>query len=142
MPAGRFEFVAHTADLAVRLRAASLPALFETAAAALVEALTEPAAVRQAENRAIALEAQDANLLLIDWLNELLFLFEVEGFLVAAAQVAIEGSGPLRLVATARGERRDERRHPIKVLVKAATYHGLEIVRREGGYEATVILDI
>lgn len=142
MSASGFEFVAHTADLAVRLRAASLSALFETAAAALLEALTDPSAVRKAESRAIALEGRDANVLLVDWLHELIFLFEVDGFLVADAQVAIEGSDPLRLVATARGEGRDERRHPVKVLVKAATYHGLEIVCREGVYEATVILDI
>jgi SHS2 domain-containing protein len=142
VPPPRFEFVPHTADLAVRLRAASLPSLFETAGAALVEALTDPAAVRPAEERTLSVEAPDADLLLVDWLHELLFLFETEGFLLSDARVTIERHGLLRLTATIWGERRDDSRHPIKVLIKAVTYHGLEIVQRDGGYEVTVIFDL
>jgi SHS2 domain-containing protein len=142
-PGGTFTFVPHTADLAVCLRAASRPGLFETAAAALVEAITDPAAVRAVEERTVVLEGTDLELLLVDWLHELLYLFETEDFLPADTQVAFErDEGPHRLTALVRGELRDESRHPIKVLIKAVTYHGLEIVPRGQGYEATVIFDI
>lgn len=96
--------------------------------------------------------------LLLDWLEELLYVFEVEGLLfreVAAevTQVA-EGEDPAedatpawRLVATARGEPRDLDRHPHKVLVKAVTWHGLHVTPGaprggSGGWTGRVIFDI
>lgn len=142
VPSGQFEFVPHTADIAVRLRADSLPSLFEAAAAAFTEALTDHQAVRAIHSRVVTVDASDADLLLVDWLHELLFLFETERFLVSKAEVSLEEGAPLRLQATVRGERWDEARHHLKVLIKAVTYHGLDIVRREEAYHATIIFDI
>jgi SHS2 domain-containing protein len=86
---GSFEFVSHTADIAVRLRGATREGLFEAAARALTEALTERAAVRAETTRHVELAARELDLLLVDWLDELLFLFEIEGFLVRDSEVAI-----------------------------------------------------
>jgi SHS2 domain-containing protein len=61
---------------------------------------------------------------------------------VRETRTALEHGDRWTLRAEARGESRDPARHGIKVLVKAVTYHGLEIVRTERGYEATVVFDI
>lgn len=145
----KFEFVEHTADIAVRLSAPSVGGLFEAAAAALTETVTDRGAIREVESRDIRLEAAEPDLLLVDWLNELLFLFETERLLVARAAVSLDAEAALRLDARGvslragvHGERHDPARHALKVLVKAVTYHGLAIERAAEGYVATVIFDI
>jgi SHS2 domain-containing protein len=137
-------FLDHTADLAVELTAPTLPALFESALAAFAEALTEPGLVAEREERRFELSSSAADLLLVDWLGELLYAFETDDLLFRSAEIAIQESedGSLLLTAEARGEPRDER-HPIKVLIKAVTYHGLEVARTEdGGFRARVVFDI
>ena len=142
MPGPSFEFVEHTADLAARLRAPTAAGLFEAGAAALTEALTDPARVRPAQSRVIELAAPELDLLLVDWLHELLFLFETEHLLVADCRVELDTGKAPAVRATVRGERHDASRHPLKLLIKAVTYHGLRITHDASGYEATVILDI
>ena len=95
--------------------------------------------------RRFAVEAADAEALLVDWLGDLLYAFEVDSLLFhdAAVEVEEDSDGRFRLAARARGERYDPARHPIKVLVKAATYHGLEVRRDDGGgWHGRVIFDI
>ena len=138
-----FTFVDHTADLAARLTAETLDGLFEAAAAALMDALTVRERIEPREAEPVALAAAEPELLLVDWLNELLFRFEVRGRLVAETSVRVEPRGDgWGLEAETRGEPRDPVRHPIKVLVKAVTYHGLRIERRNGRYETTIVFDI
>jgi SHS2 domain-containing protein len=137
-----FEFIPHTADIAVRLRAASLGGLFESAAAAFTEAVTSRGTVQARQSRAISLDAPETDLLLVDWLEELLFLFETEDLLVARAEAEVDVGARARLRATIHGERRDPARHAVKVLIKAVTYHGLKVERTDEGYAATIIFDI
>jgi SHS2 domain-containing protein len=138
-----FTFVDHTADLAAKLEAPTLDALFAAAAGALTSALTLPERVKPRVTQTIQLDAGDLELLLVDWAAELLYRFDAEGFLVADARVHVEqAAGRWRLDAEVSGETRDPARHPIKVLVKAVTFHGLKIERREGRYVTLLIFDI
>jgi SHS2 domain-containing protein len=137
-----FEFVEHTADIAARLNAPTLAGLFEAAAWAFTEAVTNRGTVRAVMSRTIVLDAPDLELLLVDWLQELLFLFETEELLVAGARVEIAADRPCRLRAIVQGERRDPARHGLKLLIKAVTYHGLQVEQTEEGYVATVVFDI
>ncbi|HUP42546.1 MAG TPA: archease [Thermoanaerobaculia bacterium] len=138
------EFTSHTADVAVELRAASREALFAEALVAFTDTVTDPKRVEPAGEYELEVEARDLESLLVEWLGELVYRFEVDGLLFREAAVAI-GDGPegLRLTARARGESYDEERHPLKVLVKGVTYHELA-VREEagGGWFARVVLDI
>ena len=136
----KYRQLPHTADVGWRIRGDSLPELFENAAAALVATMVDRRTVRRAETREITLESVDRESLLVDWLNRLLYLFDVDGFLGRDFQV--EFSTPERLRAMAWGERFDPQRHPEKTAVKAATYHHLEIVPTAHGWQATVILDL
>lgn len=142
-PRGRrpkYRQLPHTADLGWRIWGESLPELFENAAAALVSTLTDRRSLKLSETREISLESVDREALLVDWLNHLLYLFDVDGFL--GRQFRVELLTNRRLRARVRGEVFDPTRHPEKTAVKAATYHQLQIVREGGGWRATVILDL
>jgi SHS2 domain-containing protein len=136
----KYRQLPHTADLAWRIRGGSLPELFENAAGALVATMTDRRYIRRLEKRAIAVESPDREALLVDWLNRLLYLFDVAGFL--GREFHVTTLTDRRLQATAWGEVFDPERHPEKTAIKAATYHHLEIVRRGDGWRATVILDL
>jgi SHS2 domain-containing protein len=138
-----FTFVDHTADVAARLHGTTLDELFAAAAGALAAILTVPENIRPARSIAITQQASGVELLLVDWVSELLYRFETESFLVASARPRVsEVDGRWRLEADASGEPRDPERHPIKVLVKAVTYHGLQIERRADGYETLLVFDV
>ena len=86
------------------------------------------------------LTAIDLEALLVDWLNHLLYLFDMDGFLGRDFQV--ESLTAERLEARVIGESFDPDRHPELTGVKAATYHQLSIVPVEDGWQATVVLDL
>ncbi|MCL4500574.1 MAG: archease [Deltaproteobacteria bacterium] len=136
----KYRQLSHTADLAWRIWGGDLPELFENAAGAVVATMTDRRYLRRREKREITVESADREALLVDWLNHLLYLFDVAGFLGRDFQVT--ELTDQRLKATAWGERFDPERHPEKTAIKAATYHRLSIVRREDGWQATVILDL
>lgn len=155
-----FSFFDHTGDIGVRLEGRTLDDLFESAAAAFTETITDPATIEPRRPVAITLESSALDLLLVDWLSELLYRFEVEQFLVGAVQAHV-GSNPggngsnaaaakdaatatavPSLQATLVGEPFDASRHAVKVLVKAITYHALEVHQDAHGWHATVVLDI
>jgi len=130
----------HTADLVWRIRGDSLKELYENAAAALVSTLTDRRTLRLRETREITLEAPDREALLVDWLNHLLYLFDIDGFL--GRQFRVLSLTPGSLKAQVRGEIFEPTRHPEKTGVKAATYHHLEIKPKNHEWQATVVLDL
>jgi SHS2 domain-containing protein len=136
-------FFAHTGDLAVRLNGRSLDEVFSAAAASLLEAVTDPGAVRAADEARISLRAEAPDLLLRDFLAELLFDLDARGRLVAEVEAAVTRDvDSWFLEARTRGERLDPARHPVKVLVKGITYHALSVTQSADGWTATVVLDI
>ena len=141
-----YRFFDHTADLAVDLTAPTAGGLFGEALAAFTEAITESERIAERVERRFALSAAALDLLLVDWLGEMLYAFEVEELLFRRAEVEITGGGvaggEVRLSAVAHGEPRDEARHPIKVLIKGITYHGLEVVQEPDGWRGRVVFDI
>jgi SHS2 domain-containing protein len=84
----------------------------------------------------VAVEAPDRGALLIDWLNELIYLAETEGFV--ALEFALSEASDTRLAGRVRGAVLPEP----PVHVKAATFHGLRVAEIDGGIEANVILDV
>jgi SHS2 domain-containing protein len=130
----------HTADLAWRLWGASLPELFENAGRALSATLTDRRYLCRRETREVSLASGDREALLVDWLNHLLYLFDIDGFLGRDFQVL--SLTPERMEAKVWGEKFDPGRHPGKTAVKAATFHQLSIVPVGDGWQATVVLDL
>ena len=134
----------HTADAGVLVTAADREDLFREALRAMTDCITDVRRVRPVRRRTVSVAAADLELLLVEWLGEALYLFEVEGFLAAGAALAIvdRGAAGLRLSGELLGEAHDPARHPHKVAIKAVTYHGLEVRRGDGGWRARVIFDL
>lgn len=132
--------IPHTADLAWRLWGKDLPELFENAGRALSATLTDIRSLRRIETREVSLESSDQEALLVDWLNHLLYLFDIDGFLGRDFQVTALTAEHLE--ARVVGEIFDAYRHRSKTAVKAATFHKLEVVREPDGWRATVVLDL
>jgi SHS2 domain-containing protein len=135
-----YRFLSHTADVGLRIRGETLEALFANAARALTATMVDRRRLRGTLTRDITVEAPDREALLVAWLNHLLYLYDVEGFL--GRDFTITHLTPERLQARAVGDIYDPQRHIARTAVKAATYHHLDITRVPGGWQATVILDL
>jgi SHS2 domain-containing protein len=135
-----FEVFEHTADLGLRIQAADLPSLFAEGARALFSVIvSNPEAIEPCDSLTVAVAGSNLEYLFVDWLDELLFLYESKRFLAATFDVAIEADG---LSATVRGEPCDLERHVLAHEVKAITYHGLRVEKNDDAWLAEVILDI
>lgn len=134
-----FQILDHTADVGIRATGDDLAEAFANAARGMFSIITDLDTIQRSESRRVTVTAPDMEALLVNWLNELLYLFEVEGLLLA--DFAIDSMTQRQLVATCAGERVDPQRHPIKTGVKAATYHGLEVSQAYPCH-VQVILDI
>jgi SHS2 domain-containing protein len=139
-PYKKYRQISHTADIAYRIQGSSLAEIYINAAEALVATMTDRRGLKPREQRDITVEAPDREALLVSWLNQLLYLYDVDGFLGRNFEiVALEDE---RLTGRAHGEVFDPERHESKTAVKAATYHHLELKPRDHGWQATVIFDL
>ncbi|MCS6852072.1 MAG: archease [Gemmataceae bacterium] len=135
-----YETFAHTADLGLRIRAPSLDSLFAEAGEALMSIiLDDPTTIEPREAWQVQIEGDDLAYLLVDWLNALLYRFDVGHRVYRRFQVQVTPGG---LSASAWGEPLDPARHRLQREVKAITYHGLRVEPTEAGWLAEVIVDI
>ena len=135
----RWEHFHHQSDVGVRGRAGTLAGAFEQAALALTAVVTDPAGVACRDAVPIRCTAPDRELLLVDWLNALIYEMAVRRMVFGDFEVAI-GDGVL--TATARGEPVDVARHAPAVEVKGATYAGLRVAREGGGWVVQTVVDV
>jgi len=138
-----YRFFDHTGDIGVDLWAAAPAGLFVAAAGALSETLTNPGGIERRARVTAALGAPDLDLLLADWVGELVYRFDAFGWLTSDADVRVARRGDRWVIdASLDGETRDPERHPLKVLVKAVTYHELRVEQTADGWRARLVLDI
>ena len=134
-----FEVIDHTADIGIIARGKDLPTLFSNAAAGMLSLLIDVDTLRQNITREIMLESEDAESLLVQWLNELLYIIYTEKMVLFKFDIVIDGN---RLTARCAGQELEPEDHRIRREIKAATYHDLEIGQRDGGYRVKIIFDI
>lgn len=134
-----FEFIDHTADVGIVAYGANTGQAFANAAKALFTLIAELGDVAETVYRDIEVTAPDQESLLVTWLNELIYLFDVEHIIFK--RFDISQFDPTHLKAKAYGELVDTTRHKLKIGVKAATYHMLK-VEENNGSRVKVILDI
>ena len=131
----------HTADWAVRIIGRDLPTLFANAGETLFRLIQAPFAAPIEVTRRVQVEGADLEMLLVRWLQELLFWMETEGELYTQFSVQTLslplGADPAHLVATVAGVRGRSDRSPIK----AVTYHGLSVSQTADGWQASVLFD-
>ncbi len=135
-----YETLPHTGDLALLIRGRDLKELFLNGAMGLFSVITDRRRIRKRVQKEVALCAEDRETLLVQWMGELLFLYDARGLLFRS--FSIEEITETSLKALALGEPFEEKRHPLKTQVKAVTYHGIKIEERGGILRARVVLDI
>jgi tRNA nucleotidyltransferase (CCA-adding enzyme) len=138
--APRWEHYEHQADIGVRGFGPTLNAAFEQAAVALTAVVTDPASVVEHEAVSLSCTEEEPDLLLVDWLNAVVFAMATRRMLFHRFAVRIDGD---RLTATAWGEPVEVGRHRPAVEVKGATYTDLAVGRSEGDeWIAQCVVDV
>jgi SHS2 domain-containing protein len=134
----KFEIIEHTADIGIKAYGKTLSEAFANAAYGMFSIIAELDNVHEVETRRVEISADDIEGLLFEWLNSLLYYFDVETLLLKGFDI-IE-FGDTRLAADCYGEKYDASRHRLKTGVKSATYHMLEVDRKSN--RVRVIFDI
>ncbi len=135
----RWEHFSHQADIGVRGFGATPAQAFETAAMALTAVITDPRLVVPRQVVEVECEAPDLELLLVDWLNALIYEMSIRRLLFGRFRVTLQGK---RLQGRAYGEPVDPKRHRPAVEVKGATFTELKVERRDGLWMAQCVVDV
>ncbi|MBT8081417.1 MAG: archease [Gammaproteobacteria bacterium] len=140
MKQSRWEHFGHEADIGLRAVAPTREALFERLGEALTAVITEPDSVRTVETVRISCEAPDDALLLVDWLNALVFEMATRGMLFSEWHVEFDDH---KLDARVVGEKVDRDRHQPVVEVKGATYTALSVRQdSDGNWHGQCVVDV
>jgi len=125
MVAKKYEFVDHTADIAVRAHGCDLDEAFANAATAMFDIITDGASIDTSTEVTVEIEAIDREGLLVQFLSELILIHEVDRLVFTDFEVSISGTGGLKAVC--RGETFSQKKHGGGLHVKGVSYHMMEI---------------
>jgi SHS2 domain-containing protein len=135
-----WEHFPHEADMGIRGIGPTREAAFEGAALALTAVITDPTEVISAQKVSITCQAPDDELLLVDWLNALVYEMATRKMLFGRFEVHFNDHS---LQATAWGEPVEVARHRPAVEVKGATYTELSLKQDEQGrWVAQCVVDV
>jgi len=140
----QYEYLEHTADIKFLAYGKTLEEVFENAALAMFNVIIDTCKVSGETAREVFLKSPDLESLLVDWLSELLYLFEVDEIVFWKFQVneiRHEGS-EYSITASVSGEKFYPESHPFETEIKAVTYNQLEIEKTADGWKAQVVVDI
>lgn len=130
----------HEADIGVRGSGATLEEAFAGAALALTAAICDPATVLPKQSLSIDCEAPDLELLLVDWLNALIYRMATRHLLFARFEMRIAGT---RLHATVWGEAVDVARHQPAAEAKGVSFCALQVAQQaDGQWLAQAVVDV
>jgi SHS2 domain-containing protein len=130
----------HQADVGLAVDAPDGPGLFAEAGLALLSLVCDVERVAERERYELSGTAPAVEELLVDWLNDLVYLVEGQG--VVCRRIEFPDWAETAYHAVLHGERADADRHRLRGVVKAATYHDLSVSRDRAGWHARVILDV
>ena len=135
-----YEVLEHTADVGLRIYGRSLPELFSNAGLGLMALAIETQVIEEHERLSLAVSGSDVEQLLVNWLSEILYHMDAEGWMFA--RFTITECSPTAVAGEGWGERRDLASRIRAVAVKAVTYHQLSVRETPEGWQATVYFDI
>jgi SHS2 domain-containing protein len=141
---GRYRVIeeAALADCAFEIDGRDLHDLFETAALALAELMVDPTTVATTVRRRITVSAPALDLLLYDWLGELIFRKDRDREVFPRTTVRIIESEDATLVADVAGGRLDAPGTALRADPKAVTLHQFALERAREGWRARLVIDI
>jgi SHS2 domain-containing protein len=134
----RFRLIEHTADIGLEAYGKDLKEAFANAACGMFSIIAELDGVKEVESREVKVTGDDLESVLFEWLNSLLYYLDVETLLFKKFDVTELDDKHLQALCF--GEKYDPARHRLKTGVKSATYHQLEVDRKEN--RVRVFLDI
>ena len=142
--AKQYEYLDHTADIKFLAYGKTLEEVFENSALAMFNVIIDTEKVSGNIKRAIFLKSPDLESLLVDWLSEILYIFEVDEIVFREFQVENirEEEGEYSITAQAEGEKYYPESHPFETEIKAVTYNQLEITKTSDGWKAQIVVDI
>jgi SHS2 domain-containing protein len=135
-----FEIIDHTADIGIVAYGADIKQVFANAALGLFNLMADLDNLKEDVKREIELSAEDVEVLLVEWLNELIYISEVEHIIFKRFE--INELRNTQLKATCFGEKIKPGQHRLKREIKAATYHMLRLNKEDGSYKVQIIFDI
>ncbi|MGD0352100.1 MAG: archease [Dehalococcoidia bacterium] len=135
-----FEIINHTADIGIVVYGADIKQVFANAALGLFNLMADLDNLKEDVKRDIELSAEDVEVLLVEWLNELIYISEVEHIIFKRFE--INELSNTQLKATCFGEKIKPGQHRLKREIKAATYHMLRLNKEDGSYKVQIIFDI
>lgn len=137
---GHWEHFAHGADVGVRGVGATMAEAFAQAALALTNAVCDSQSVKPVQLSEITCRAPSPELLLVDWLNAIVYAMATEHCVFSEFDVRIEAG---ELQALVRGEPIDRERHQPAVEVKGATHTVLRVAQgADGRWVAQCVIDV
>jgi protein archease len=134
-----WEHYSHGADIGVRGLGRSVEEAFEQAAMALTAIVTDPASVQPRDTVQVHCEEPDRELLLVSWLNAIIYEMAVRKMLFGKFAVVLAGNS---LTGTLIGETIDPERHELAVEAKGATVTDLKVACGNEGWLAQCIIDV
>jgi len=135
-----YRLIDHTADLGIHVSARTPEALFSEAAGALLDQITDRASLAGAQAAHLAVSGMDWPDLMVNWLRELLYLWNAKEMLMKG--VDVHSISENRLEATVNFDPYDPESHVVKSEVKAVTYHQIQVTENPNGWESQIIFDV
>lgn len=135
----RYKILEHTADVGIEAEGRTLKEAFENAASGMLSIMIDPEKVAEKESYSLQVKGEDEKELLVAFLSELLYKYEVNDILPKRVDISLLTNKNLK--AKVYGEKIDLKRHTIDTQIKAVTYHQLAIEKNKD-WRIRVIFDI
>ena len=136
----RYRLIDHTADFGIHVFGTDPAELFANAAFATFDMLTEIDSLESLKTTNLKITGDDWPDLMVNWLRELLYLWNGKELLVKHTHILALSQNELS--ANVELDPFDPDRHEIKIEIKAVTYHQIQVGRGSEGWEAKVIFDV
>lgn len=137
-----FEIMEHTADVGIVGYGEDLKEVFKNTAIGMFSLIADLDTISNTIKAEVEVEAEDVEGLMVAWLNELIYLFEIKGAIFKEFDILRLGEGKLKALAC--GEKIDPLKHKINAEIKAATYHLLKIEKQtdKRRFRSQVLFDV
>lgn len=136
----KYKIIDHTADVCVRVSGRSMEEVFVGSARAMMGIITNLEKVKPSDEISIEAQAENYEELLVNWLQEILYVHEVKKMVFKDFEVKIENDS--LAVGKAYGEKISIDRHEFYSTIKAVTYHNLRIIASKDKYRVDIVFDI
>lgn len=137
---GSFQLLEHPSDIGFLARGDSREQALAEASGALTSIMVDPSTIETREERSVQVSGSDSASQVVNWLNEILFLFDTEG--IVFREFIVESWTTAGIRGRAQGEPLDLQRHEIRTAVKAVTYHQFDLRETADGWELRVFVDV